>query len=244
MATSKAKKASATQSSAQQLRKVNLQGKEVGHVDVSDSLANAQANSQMIKDYIVALRANARQWNANTKGRSEVNHSTKKPHAQKGTGNARQGSLAATQYKGGGRPFGPKTKYDQHVRINKKERQAAIRALLADKINAGQFLVLENPEMSAPKTREIQSFMDACNLYGKTLFLGEGSFVDVNVEDTVHRFMIPTDKHDVFTKSIRNIPNALFKLVSTLSGYDVILANHIVITEAAYNELQDWLVKG
>lgn len=243
MATRKAKE-STSQSNSQGIRKVNLQGKEVGNVAVSESLTEAQANNQMIKDYIVALRANARQWNANTKGRSEVNHSTKKPHAQKGTGNARQGSLAATQYKGGGRPFGPKTKYDQHVKINKKERQAAIRALLADKINAGQFLVLENPEMQAPKTREIQNFMDACNLLGKTLFLGESSFVDVSVEDTVHRFMIPTDKHETFTKSVRNIPNALFKLVSTLSGYDVILANHIVITEAGFNELQDWLVKG
>lgn len=234
----------ATQGKAQQvnLAKVNLKGEEIGKVAVSEQLSHAQANSQMVKDYLVALRANAREWNANTKGRSEVNHSTKKPHAQKGTGNARQGSLAATQYKGGGRPFGPKTKYDQHVRINKKERQSAIRSLLADKIQANQFVVLATPEMSQPKTRQIQDFMDACNLPGKTLFLGESSFVDVTVEDTVHRFMIPTDKHDVFVKSVRNIPNACFKLVSTLNGYDVILANHIVITEAAFNELQDWLV--
>lgn len=239
----------ATQGKAQQesmvnLPKVNLKGEEIGKVQVSGILANAQANSQMIKDYIVALRANARQWNANTKGRSEVNHSTKKPHAQKGTGNARQGSLSATQYKGGGRPFGPKTKYDQHVRINKKERQAAIRSLIADKIQANQFYVLDSSEMAQPKTREIQNFMDACNLPGKTLFLGEGSFVDVTVDETVHRFMIPCDKHEVFAKSLRNIPNACFKLVSTISGYDVILANHIVITEAAFGELQDWLVKG
>ncbi len=239
----------ATQSKVQQestvnLPKVNLKGEEIGKVQVSSLLANAQANSQMIKDYIVALRANARQWNANTKGRSEVSHSTKKPHAQKGTGNARQGSLAATQYKGGGRPFGPKTKYDQHVRINKKERQAAIRSLIADKIQANQFYVLDSSEMEIPKTREIQNFMDACNLPGRTLFLGEGSFVDVTVDETVHRFMIPCDKHEVFGKSLRNIPNACFKLVSTISGYDVILANHIVITEAAFGELQDWLVKG
>ncbi|MBS0633925.1 MAG: 50S ribosomal protein L4 [Verrucomicrobia bacterium] len=226
------------------LPKVNLKGEEVGKVDVSEELSHAEANSQMIKDYLVALRANARQWNANTKGRSDVNHSTKKPHAQKGTGNARQGSLAATQYKGGGRPFGPKTKYDQHVRINKKERRAAIRALLADKIQANQFFILETPEMSVPKTRDIQNFMDKHSLIGKTLFLAEASFVDVSIDDITQRFMIPTDKHDVFARSIRNIPNACFKLVSTLSGYDVILANHIVITEAGYKELQDWLVKG
>jgi len=226
----------------QQVLKVNLQGKDLGSVAVSENLANAQANSQMIKDYIVALRANARQWNANTKGRSEVNHSTKKPHAQKGTGNARQGSLAATQYKGGGRPFGPKTKYDQHVRINRKEKQAAIRSLIADKIQANQFVIIESSEMDKPKTRDIQNFMDKCNLSGKTLFLGEGSFVDVTVEDMVHRFMIPSDKHEIFVKSLRNIPNACFKLVSNMSGYDVILANHIVITEAGFNELQNWLV--
>lgn len=234
----------ATQGKQAQVKKVNLQGKEVGNVAVSDELANATAHSQMVKDYIVALRANARSWSANTKGRSEVNHSTKKPHAQKGTGNARQGSLAATQYKGGGRPFGPKTKYDQHVRINKKEKQAAIRSLIAEKINQKQFVVLENPEMREAKTRQIQSFLDACELPGKTLFLGEGSFVDVRVEDALHRFMIPTDKHELFAKSIRNIPNAYFKLVSNMSGMDVILANHIVITEAAFKELQDWLVRG
>jgi large subunit ribosomal protein L4 len=242
VATRKASKES-TESKAN-LLKVNLKGEEVGKVEVSESIATATANSQMIKDYIVALRANARQWNAHTKGRSDVNHSTKKPHAQKGTGNARQGSLAATQYKGGGRPFGPKTKYDQHVRINKKEKQAAIRALLADKIQANQFFVIENPEMTLPKTRDIQNFMDARNLVGKTLFLGDSSFVDVQVDEVTQRFMIPTDKHDVFVKSIRNIPNACFKLVSSISGYDVILANHIVITEAAFDQLQDWLVKG
>jgi len=227
-----------------QVKKVNLQGKEVGKVAVSEEIATAQANSQLIKDYIVALRENARQWNAHTKGRSDVNHTTKKPHAQKGTGRARQGSLAATQYKGGGRPFGPKTKYDQHVRINQKEKQAAIRSLLAEKISANQFLVLENPQITDPKTKTIQSFMDACNLSGKTLFLGEGSFVDVSVEDVIHRFMIPTDKHEIFVKSVRNIPNACFKLVSNMSGYDVILANHIVITESAFKELQDWLAQG
>lgn len=229
---------------ATQVKKVNLQGKDVGAVAISDELANAQTNSQLIKDYIVALRENARQWNANTKGRSEVSHSTKKPHAQKGTGRARQGSLAATQYKGGGRPFGPKTKYDQHVRINKKEKQAAIRSLIAEKINSNQFLVLEDPQIAAPKTKEVQNFMDNCSLFGKTLFLGEGSFIDVSVEDIVHRFMIPSDKHEIFVKSLRNIPNACFKLVSNMSGYDVILANHIVITESALKDLQDWLVKG
>ena len=102
-------------------------------------LIDAEANSQMIKDYIVALRANARQWSANTKTRSEVKHTTKKPHPQKGQGRARHGSLVGPQYRGGGRVFGPKPKFDQHVRVNQKERKAAIRFLLAEKLKENAY---------------------------------------------------------------------------------------------------------
>jgi large subunit ribosomal protein L4 len=244
MTQAKAKEENVAQTNALQVKKVNLEGKDVGTVAVKSELASATACNQLVKDYIVALRANARQWSAHTKGRSDVNHSTKKPHAQKGTGRARQGSLAATQYKGGGRPFGPKHKFDQHTKVNQKAKQSAIRSLIAEKISSNQFIVLDSTEMAEPKTKQIQNFLDACNLPGKTLFLAEGSFVDVSVEDVIHRFMIPTDKHEIFARSIRNIPNACFKLVSSMNGYDVILANHIVITEPALQELQNWLVKG
>ncbi len=125
------------------LKKYNLSGEELTNVKVNDAYVKAEANGQMIKDYIVALRANARQWSANTKGRSEVNHTTKKPHPQKGGGRARQGSLAAPQYKGGGRVFRPKPKFDQHVSINKKERQAAIRCLIGEKIRENKVHILE-----------------------------------------------------------------------------------------------------
>src|ERR1700689_3249769 len=107
----------------------------------------------MVKDYIVAIRENARQWSANTKGRSEVNHSTKKPHPQKGQGRARQGMLSAPQYKGGGRVHTPKPKYDQHVRINKKERRAAIRSLIGEKIRDKCLHVLESTSLDAPQTK-------------------------------------------------------------------------------------------
>lgn len=82
------------------LKKYNLQGEAVGNVDVDEAFFGVAAHSQSIKDYIVALRANKRQWSANTKGRTEINHSNKKPWRQKGTGNARQGSFAAPQFKG------------------------------------------------------------------------------------------------------------------------------------------------
>src|SRR5690349_7181997 len=116
------------------LKKYKLDGQEVGTVKISSQLAEAEANTQMIKDYIVAIRENQRQWSASTKGRSEVVHTTKKPYRQKGTGNARQGSLVSPQFRGGGIVHGPKPKFDQHVRINKKEKKAAIRALIGEKI--------------------------------------------------------------------------------------------------------------
>ena len=94
------------------LKKYDINGKEIGKVEIDDSLLSATANVQLVKDYIIAIRENARQWSANTKGRSDVNCTGKKPHPQKGTGRARQGSLAAPQYKGGGVVFGPKPKFD------------------------------------------------------------------------------------------------------------------------------------
>lgn len=220
------------------LKKYDISGKAIGEIKIDDSLVNVMANSQMIKDYIVALRANARQWSANTKGRSEVSHSTQKPHRQKGLGRSRQGSLAAPQYKGGGRVFGPKPKFDQHVRINKKERRLAIRSLFADKIRADRLHVLSSTELSEPKTRTVDSFLKALNLSGKrVLFLGEESFASIETEGKMTKVSVYSDKHENFVKSLRNLPKVEFTLLPNASGYDLILAHDIVITEAALSEL-------
>ena len=109
------------------LKKYDYKGSAKGELTIDAKLLEEDLNKQMIKDYLVAIRKNMRQWSANTKGRKEVQKSGQKPHAQKGSGRARQGCLAAPQYKGGGIVFGPKPKFDQHVRINKKERQACQR---------------------------------------------------------------------------------------------------------------------
>lgn len=225
------------------LKKYNLQGQELGTCDVDERLVTAEAHSQLIKDYITALRANFRQWSANTKGRSEVNHTTKKPHPQKGGGRARQGSLVAPQYRGGGRVFGPKPKFDQHVRINQKERRAAMRAMIADKIKNNRIVVLDSTLMQEPKTKRVYDFLTNISIDERVLFLGEGATVDVNVLDTSYTFSVPTAVHGNFVKSVRNIPQASFKQVKNVSGYDLMNARHIVITEAGLNELQQWLLK-
>lgn len=201
------------------LKKYNLKGEEVGDVTVEDALLGVEANHQMIKDYIVALRANARQWSAHTKGRKEVNHTGKKPYRQKGTGNARQGCLAAPQFKGGGVVFGPKPKQNPHVRINKKERRLAIRSLLADKIKNNRIVVIEDAgaKMKAPKTKTIASFLKSREFQGKRLlFVGEGGN---------------------FKKSIQNLPGSAFLIAPNVNGYDLMAAQGVVMTESALKEL-------
>lgn len=214
------------------LKKYNLKGEAVGEVKVDPEFLDVEANGQMIKDYIVALRANARQWSANTKGRSEGNHSNKKPWRQKGTGNARQGYLGAPQFKGGGRVHGPKPKFDQHTRINRKERRLAIRQLLADKIKSEELILVEdkvfNGALKEPKTQTVVSFLKGKNVYGKRLlFVGESNEAE--------------EAHITFKKSTRNLPKTSFTLAANMNGYDVMAAHGLVITESALTELTNIL---
>lgn len=223
------------------LKKYDLEGKELGKIDVTEKLATASANPQMVKDYIVAIRANARQWSAHTKTRAEVSHTTKKPHPQKGGGRARQGSLVAPQYKGGGRVFAPRAKFDQHVRINKKERQAAIRFLLAEKIKNNQLHVVQSFELSEPKTKTISQFIQTLALNGRVLFLAEGQYTTIQGEGQTANVSARSEGHRNFSKSVRNVQKAQFALVKNISGYDVMVAKHIVLTESALEELNSWL---
>ncbi len=225
-----------------QLKKYNLAGQEIGAVEVDDRLAKAEANSQSIKDYIVAIRANARQWSANTKTRSEVKHTTKKPRPQKGTGRARQGSLVSPQFRGGGIVFGPKPKFDQHVRINKKERRAAIRSLIGEKIRQERLFVIDELKMEQPKTKSVAQFISALGNKGRALFLGEVNEQEVEVEGKKTKLSVHTDHHRNFVKSLRNIPKAEFKLSKNISGYDVMLAGDLYVTEAALKQVTEWLL--
>jgi large subunit ribosomal protein L4 len=205
------------------IKKYDLSGKEVGVVDIEEGLLAKGANSQMIKDYLIALRANARQWSASTKTRAEVAHSGQKPHPQKGTGRARQGYLGSPQYKGGGRVGGPRPKFDQHVRINQKEKRAAIRHLLAEKIQNEQLLILQDVALKEPKTQKVAQFLKKCALEGRRiLFLGDKSA-------------------PIFMKSMRNIPKTEFQLMIKASGYDIAKPQRVVVFEAAVEQLMEIL---
>ncbi len=205
------------------IKKFDLSGKALGQIDVKDDLLKREANGQMIKDYIIALRANARQWSAHTKSRSEVSHSGQKPHPQKGTGRARQGYLGAPQYKGGGRVGTPRAKFDQHVSINRKEKKAAIRFLLAEKIQGEQMIILDSRALKAPKTKMVADFLKGQQLFGKKiLFVAEKD----SLKEGGH-----------FIKSMRNIPGADFIVLDNVSGYDILAHRSIIIMEPAVDKL-------
>lgn len=209
------------------LKKFDLSGKEIGTIQIDDELLETSAHSQMIKDYIVAIRNNGRQWSASTKGRSEINRTGKKPHPQKGQGRSRQGCLAAPQYKGGGIVFGPKPKFDQHVRINKKERRAAIRFLIAEKIKENHVRILAHEAMKEPKTNKVAGFFEQSEIGGKrTLVLGESGGTLV---------------HENFVKSLRNIPKKEYMIVPQVNGYELARCQELVVLDSALDELLSML---
>lgn len=206
------------------LKKYDLLGKEVGTVKVDDALLEAAAHPQSIKDYLVAIRNNARQWSACTKVRKEINRTGRKPHPQKGQGRSRQGDLAAPQYKGGGIVFGPKPKFNVHVRINKKERRAAIRTLIAEKIKAGLVHVLQKEELKAPKTKKMAGFFESIDgMKKRVLVLGEGQLEMGN-------------PHENLVKSFRNIPKKEYALVPQVNGYELARAHTLVILDSALDQ--------
>ena len=218
-----------------QIKKFDLGGNQVGELSLAINIEELKCNPQLVKDYIVAIRTNARQWSANTKTRPEVNHSGKKPHPQKGTGRARQGSLASPQYKGGGRIFGPRPKFDQHVRINKKERRLAIRHLIAEKIENNQLVVLTNAQMNEPKTKTIAGMLAKLGINGKrVLFVSRSEAPDVLASPKFTTY-------DAIHLSLRNIPKTSMTLFSNVNGYDLAITQNLVILEDALDELKAYL---
>ena len=201
------------------LKKYDIDGKEAGEVSIEDRLLDGKCHPQLVKDYMVALMANQRQWSANTKGRKEVKCTNKKPHPQKGTGRARQGSLVSPQFRGGGIVFGPKPRPSSvRIRTNQKEKRAAIRAILSQKIQNNQVSVLAMPKMDAPKTKAMASFLQKRECESKrVLFLGQGE--------------------EVVRKSIHNIPKVFYGKADCVNGYDVMNSHHIVIMEDAVEEI-------
>ena len=224
------------------LKKYNLSGAEVEQVQIDDALLQTKANPQMIKDYLVTYNANQRQWSANTKGRSEVKHSNQKPHPQKGSGRARQGSLAAPQYKGGGRVFGPKPKFNQTTKLNKKERQSVIKHLIAQKVKDEKLHLLSVSDLESPKTKSLVEFLTKMNLMNKRVLFVDRGFYEYEIKEEQGEFVVQVVgeyvDRSILAKSVRNIPKISFSLMPNVNGYELMLCQDVVLVDGALDEFK------
>ena len=209
------------------LKKYDILGKEIGEVEVDIEKAKKLANSQMIKDYLVALHANARQWSANTKGRKEVNVTGAKPHKQKGLGKARQGCFAAPQYKGGGVVFGPKPKFDMHVKVNKKERRAVIKSLLVQKIKENKAMVLKVEDKDISKTKQMSDFLNILKIKGTRVLIVGGVKTSGNLK-----------------RCLSNIQKTQFSDSQMLNGYNLALCKNLIFIDSVLEDVNTILKEG
>lgn len=199
----------------------NQEAKEIGQIELAEEVFGIEPNQQAMFDAIVMQRASMRQGTHDTKGRSEVRGGGKKPWRQKGTGRARQGSIRAPQWRGGGTVFGP-TPRSYAYKLNRKVRRLALKSVLSTKVLENSLVVVESIKLDAPKTKEFVALMDAFKLERKALFV-----FDVEEE------------FDNVWLSMRNIPNAMFMTVEELNTYDLANADTLVMTQAAAKKAEE-----
>lgn len=202
---------------AMKIDKYSIDGKVVGSVDLSDSVFSAEINDILIYELIKSANANVRQGTHKTKERGEVNGGGVKPWRQKGTGRARQGSIRAPQWKGGGTIFGPRPR-SYRIELPKSIKRSAYRALFSLKAKQGSIKVVEDFKVSG-KTKEVANI-------GKAL--------------AVSKAVIISDSDDLLLKrSIRNIPWLTFNNVNRISSKDVFYSKNLIITESAVKQLNE-----
>ncbi|QWB99883.1 50S ribosomal protein L4 [Mycoplasmatota bacterium] len=203
------------------LAMLNQQGESVKNVNLKDEVFNVEANNQVIYDVVKQQRAAMRQGTVMTKNRSAVRGGGKKPYRQKGTGHARQGTIRAPQYVGGGVVFGPSPRSYKY-KVNKKVRRLALRIVLSQKLRENNIILVDQISLEANKTKEMVKILENVKAEGKIMvILGE-------VLDAV---MIAS----------RNLPNVEVDLFNHISVYDIMNANQIVITKDALEKIEEAL---
>ena len=179
----------------------NMEGAQVGTIELSDSIFAVPVNEHLVHQAVVAQLANKRQGTQKAKTRSEVRGGGRKPWRQKGTGHARQGSIRAPQWTGGGVVFAP-TPRDYSFKMNKKEKRIALKSALTSRVNEGKLIVVDELKFEAPKTKEFAKVMANLNTKKALVVLNE------NDANTV--------------KSAKNIPTVKTALTNTINVYDIL----------------------
>ena len=197
----------------------NIEGKKVSNIELADSVFGIEPNEAVVHSVLVNFLANQRQGTQSTKTRAEVSGGGKKPWRQKGTGRARQGSIRAPQWIKGGIALGPKPR-SYSYRINKKEKQLAIRSLLSAKVLDNELTVVDKLEVEEAKTKVMAKALTDLKVEGKALI------------------MLP-EKNEKVQKSARNIEGVKTTLVETINVYDLLKYNKLVVTEDTVKKLEE-----
>lgn len=197
----------------------NMEGSEVGKIDLNDSVFAANVNEHLMHMAVVLQLANKRQGTQKAKTRSEVRGGGRKPWRQKGTGHARQGSTRAPQWTGGGVVFAP-TPRDYSFKMNKKEKAGAIKSALTSRVNEEKFFVMDSLKFDEIKTKKMVSVLDALKL-NKALVVLDG------------------EDNDNVALSARNIAGVRVVAANAINVYDILKYETVVITKSAVSKIEE-----
>ena len=201
---------------------LNLKGEKVKDINLNEEIFGITPNNAVLNDAIILSMASLRQGTHKTKNRSEVSGGGRKPWRQKGTGHARQGSIRAVQWVGGGR-YGTPVPRDYSKKQNRKERQLAIRTALTEKADAKELLVVENFTVKTPKTKEMLSILETLKVADKKVLLVVKEFDD-----------------NIILAS-RNVQNLVLILADEINVLDIVGTDVMVITEDALKYVEEVL---
>ena len=196
----------------------NMEGKEVGTMELSDAVFGVEVNDHLVHLAVVAQLANKRQGTQKAKTRSEVSGGGRKPWRQKGTGHARQGSTRAPQWTGGGVVFAP-TPRDYTIRLNKKEKKLALKSALTSRLQEKKLIVVDELKFDEIKTKNFKATLDNLKVSKALVVLNEN---DQNV-----------------VMSARNLPDVKTALTNTINVYDILKYNTVVATKAAIATIEE-----
>lgn len=200
-------------------KKIDLQGKSVGTVDLNPGIFDETVKDHLIYDSVLSYLASQRQGTAKTKGRAEVSGGGKKPYKQKGTGNARQGSTRAPNYSGGGVVFGP-TPRNYKYQLPKKVRDRALKSVLNQKAKEGKIFIFENISLEKPETKEISGMLKKLELK-KALIVDQGN-------------------KNLYLSS-RNIKSAKYVDARSLNVYDILKYENLLLSTTSLRTVEERL---
>ena len=196
----------------------NMEGNEVGTMELNDAVFGVEINEHLVHLAVVRQIANNRQGTQKAKTRSEVSGGGRKPWRQKGTGHARQGSIRAPQWTGGGVVFAPVPR-DYEVKMNKKERRAALKSALTSKVQENKLVVVDSLALAEAKTKEMQKVL--------TNLKADKALV------------VTADDDQKVVLSARNIADVQTATVNTINVYDVMKHNTVVVTKDAVASIEE-----